>query len=127
MTKVGTYPVRWTEPQRRVALDVLGAVANDPDWSEFTGDRDWSTFGEAVEVVGAARTPRLTGGQLRVLRGVLSVVVNAPDVWADYVGGERTWATFGRATEVIVAAHVAACRAESMPAVSHPTGQEPSR
>lgn len=43
------HSVKLTGAQLRVLRDVLTVIANDPDWSEFTGDRDWATFGRAVE------------------------------------------------------------------------------
>jgi hypothetical protein len=57
---------------------------------------------------------RLTGPQLRVLRELLSVVMNDPD-WGETLGA-KDWGVLERVTDTIVGAHVTACRAESIPA-----------
>lgn len=51
---MAVYRVPLTGPQLRVLNDVLSAVANDPDWSEFTGERDWATFGRGCDAIGDA-------------------------------------------------------------------------
>lgn len=46
-----SYAVRLTGAQLRVLREVLAVVTNDPDWSDFTGERDWATLGRATEVI----------------------------------------------------------------------------
>lgn len=59
----------------------------------------------------------LTGAQLRVLREVLSAVMNDPDGWQPFVGA-KDWPTLERASSTIISAHGDAMRAESTPAGS---------
>jgi hypothetical protein len=48
------YAIQLTGPQLRVLHDVLATVTNDPDWSEYTGDKDWATLGRASDVIADA-------------------------------------------------------------------------
>lgn len=48
------HSVKLTGGQLRVLNDALNALLNDPDWTDYFGERDWAMLGRASDRLGDA-------------------------------------------------------------------------